>query len=138
MNNIKKNDVVHYIKESKNQGQSNGFILHSNLFLNATNQGLFSTDISSKNSRTSLVKNSQGVNWHIEKVDGTIFIGHEKGIYTYERDNSLKLLHAVNGVWNFTQHKSRKDLIYCGTYNGILILKKKNGKWSFYKRLDGF
>ena len=138
IHNIKQNDVVHYIKESKNQGQSHGFILHNNLFLNATNQGLFSTDISSKNSRSLLVKNSQGVNWHIENIDGTIFVGHEKGIYTYKRDNSLKLLHAVNGVWNFKQHKSRKDLIYCGTYNGILILKKKNGKWSFYKRLDGF
>jgi DNA-binding CsgD family transcriptional regulator/ligand-binding sensor domain-containing protein len=138
IHNIKQNDVVHYIKESKNQGQSHGFLLHNNIFLNATNQGLFSTDTRSKNSSASLVKNSQGVNWHIEKIDNTIFVGHEKGIYTYERDNSLKLLHAVNGVWNFKQHKSRKDLIYCGTYNGILIFKKKNGKWSFYKRLDGF
>jgi DNA-binding CsgD family transcriptional regulator len=138
IHNIKQNDVVHYIKESKNQGQSHGFLLHNNIFLNATNQGLFNTDTRSKNSSASLVKNSQGVNWHIEKIDNTIFVGHEKGIYTYERDNSLKLLHAVNGVWNFKQHKSRKDLIYCGTYNGILILKKKNGKWSFYKRLDGF
>jgi DNA-binding CsgD family transcriptional regulator len=138
IHNIKQNDVVHYIKESKNQGQSHGFILHNNLFLNATNQGLFSTDIRSKNSRASLVKNSQGVNWHIEKIDNTVFVGHEKGIFIYERDNSLRLLHSVNGVWNFRQHDSRKDLIYCGTYNGILILKKNNGKWSFYKRLDGF
>jgi len=138
IHNIKQNDVVHYIKESKNQGQSHGFILHNNLFLNATNQGLFSTDIRSKNSIASLVKNSQGVNWHIEKMDNTVFVGHEKGIYTYENDNSLKLLYAVNGVWNFKQHSSRKDIIYCGTYNGILILKKSNGKWSFYKRLDGF
>ena len=138
IHNIKQNDVVHYIKESKNQGQSHGFILHNNLFLNATNQGLFSTDIRSKNSRASLVKNSQGVNWHIEKIDNTVFVGHEKGIFIYERDNSLRLLHPVNGVWDFRQHNSRKDLIYCGTYNGILILKKNNGKWSFYKRLDGF
>ena len=138
IHNIKQNDVVHYIKESKNQGQSHGFILHNNLFLNATNQGLFSTDIGSKNSRASLVKNSQGVNWHIEKIDNTVFVCHEKWIFIYERDNSLKLLHPVNGVWDFKQHDSRKDLIYCGTYNGILILKKNNGKWSFYKRLDGF
>ena len=138
IHNIKQNDVVHYIKESKNQGQSHGFLLHNNLFLNATNQGLFSTDIRFKNSRTSLVKNSQGVNWHIKKIDNTVFVGHEKGIFIYERDNSLKLLHPVIGVWDFKQHDSRKDLIYCGTYNGILILKKNNGKWSFYKRLDGF
>ena len=138
IHNIKQNDVVHYIKESKNQGQSHGFILHNNLFLNATNQGLFSTDIGSKNSRASLVKNSQGFNWHIEKIDNTVFVCHEKWIFIYERDNSLKLLHPVNGVWDFKQHDSRKDLIYCGTYNGILILKKYNGKWSFYKRLDGF
>ena len=138
IHNIKQNNVVHYIKESKNQGQSHGFILHNNLFLNATNQGLFSTDIRSKSSLASLVKNSQGVNWHIEKIDNTVFVGHEKGIFIYERDNSLRLLHPVNGVWDFKQHDSRKDLIYCGTYNGILILKKNNGKWSFYKRLDGF
>lgn len=138
IHHIKQNDVVHYIKESKNLGQSHGFILHDNLFLNATNQGLFSTDIRFNNSRSSLVKNSQGVNWHIEKIDNTVFVGHEKGIFIYERDNSLRLLHPVNGVWDFKQHESRKDLIYCGTYNGILILKKNNGKWSFYKRLDGF
>lgn len=138
IHHVKQDDVITYIKKSKNQGQSHGFILHNDIFLNATNQGLFSTDTRSKNSRASLVKNSQGVNWHIEKIDGTIFVGHEKGIYTYENDNSLKLLYPVNGVWNFKQHSSRKDLIYCGTYNGILILKKTNGRWSFYKRLDGF
>jgi AraC family chitin signaling transcriptional activator len=138
IHNIKQNDVVHSIKGSKNQGQSHGFILHNNLFLNATNQGLFCTDIRSKNSRASLVDNSQGVNWHIEKIDNTVFVGHEKGIFIYERNNSLRLLHSVNGVWGFKQHDNRKDLIYCGTYNGILILKKNNGEWSFYKRLDGF
>lgn len=138
IHNIKQNDVVHYLKESKNQGQSHGFLLHKNIFLNATNQGLFSTDIRSKNSRASFVKNSQGINWHIEKIDNNVFIGHEKGIFIYESDNSLRLIHPVNGVWDFKQHDSRKDLIYCGTYNGILILKKNSGKWSFYKRLDGF
>ena len=135
---IRQDNAITFIKKSNTNGQSNGFLLHGNMLLNASNQGLFNIEIKSNKVTSTLVENSQGVNWQIEKIDNTIFVGHEKGIFTYERDNSLKLLHAVNGVWNFKQHKSRKDLIYCGTYNGIIILKKINGKWSFYKRLDGF
>lgn len=138
IHHIKQDDVITFIKKSKAHGQSNGFLFHNNMFLNASNQGLFSIDSKSKNGRSSLVKNSQGVNWHIEKIDETVFVGHEKGIYIYQNDNSLKLIHTVNGVWNFKQHGLRKDLIYCGTYNGVVILKKTDGKWSFYKRLDGF
>ena len=105
--------------------------------LKATNTGLYEMDLTVANSNFSLIPGSEGVNWDIDQVDDYIFIGHEKGIYTYQ-NGRFKAFHLTSGVWNFRQHPRDKNVIFCGTYNGILILKRKEGKWYFNKRLDGF
>ena len=94
-------------------------------------------DLKSENTNFELIPGSEGINWDIDEIDGIIFIGHERGVFTFNNDQ-LKLIHKDLGVWNFRQHPKQDNLIFCGTYNGILILKRKENQWGFYKRLDGF
>ncbi len=133
------NNEVSVINDSNRNGISFSYFLDKskNELLKGTNQGLFVLDIQNNNNEFKLIENSQGVTWDIKKIDQTVFVGHANGIFRYE-DNSLIPIHAINGAWNFKQHPLRKDLIFCGTYNGIILLKKTNNIWRFYKRLDGF
>ena len=131
------NSMVSLLPEVSYIGTSYDYFLTKNKLLKATEKGLFELNLNQKNATYELVSGSEGVNWNIQEIDGTIFVGHERGIYVYQ-DGSFSLLHAILGVWNFRQHPKRDDLIFCGTYNGILILKKEDGEWGFYKRLDGF
>ncbi len=118
-------------------GSSNDYHLAGKTLLKATDAGLYEMDLTVASSNFSLIPGSEGVNWDIEQVDDYIFIGHEKGIYTYQ-NGRFKAFHLTSGVWNFRQHPRDKNVIFCGTYNGILILKRKEKKWYFNKRLDGF
>lgn len=131
------NSMVSLLPDVSYIGTSYDYFITKNKLLKATEKGLFELNLNQKNATYELVSGSEGVNWDIQEIDGTIFVGHERGIYVYQ-DGSFNPLHAVLGVWNFRQHPKRDDLIFCGTYNGILILKKEDGEWGFYKRLDGF
>ena len=133
---ISRGESITEIIDENKKGVINDFLLDKNVYFKATNQGLFAVSKTKGNHFSQLIPNSQGINWGIEKIDGEIFVGHEDGVFTY-KNNQLKPLHNM-GVWNFKQHPKRKDLIYCGTYNGIILLKKTDNRWSFYKRLDGF
>ena len=129
--------MVSVLTEGNYLGTSYDYHLSGNMLLKATDKGLFKMDLSSSTSIFTLIPGSEGVNWDIDEIDGSIFVGHERGIFTYTNDQ-FELIHSALGVWNFKQHPRQRDLIFCGTYNGILILKRKGKKWHFYKRLDGF
>ena len=129
--------IASVLSETGFLGSSNDYHLAGNTLLKATDRGLYEMDLTIANSKFSLIPGSEGVNWDIEQVDDYIFIGHEKGMYTYQ-NGRFKAFHLTSGVWNFRQHPRDKNVIFCGTYNGILILKRKEEKWYFDKRLDGF
>ena len=129
--------MVSVLAEGSYLGTSYDYHLSGDILLKATDKGLFKIDLRSSTSNFTLIPGSEGVNWDIDEIDGSIFVGHERGIFTYANDQ-LELIHSALGVWNFKQHPRQRDLIFCGTYNGILILKRKNNSWHFFKRLDGF
>lgn len=129
--------IASVLSETDFLGSSNDYHLAGTTLLKATDTGLYEMDLTLASSNFSLIPGSEGVNWDIEQVDDYIFIGHEKGIYTFQ-NSKFKAFHLTSGVWNFKQHPRDKNVIFCGTYNGILILKRKEKKWYFNKRLDGF
>ena len=129
--------LVSVLSEEGDLGLSYDYHLDGTSLLKATDKGLFKMDLKSENTNFELIPGSEGINWDIDEIDGIIFIGHERGVFTFNNDQ-LKLIHKDLGVWNFRQHPEQDNLIFCGTYNGILILKRKENQWGFYKRLDGF
>jgi ligand-binding sensor domain-containing protein/DNA-binding protein H-NS/DNA-binding CsgD family transcriptional regulator len=76
------------------------------------------------------------INWSLTDIDGTLFLGHDKGSYIIN-DNKVLKLSDIKGGWCFRKLKLHPDLVLGGTYNCLVLYSKQNGKWKFKKVLNG-
>lgn len=112
----------------------------NNLYL-GTNNALYSLDLSKETDTYSEVKykkikNSQGIVWGLNTVDGDLLMGHNNGAYVVKNGIAEKISKEP-GTWKFIEARNNKEM-YVGTYTGIDIYKKSNGSWKFFKKLEGF
>ena len=84
-----------------------------------------------------LVKNTEGQVWGLSEVNGELFLGHNEGAFLIE-DGIATKIHGDIGSWMYLPIDNNKDKVFVGTYYGINLLEKNNGKWELEKRLDGF
>lgn len=133
-----KNNIT-YLNDYKGEfGTAYAAILKDNIFYLGTNQGLYKTnwdELNNNKDRTvfSLIDGSEGQVWSLQNIDGTIFCGHDKGLFVLE-NNSLKKINSEHGVWTIKLYQ--KDFLLTGNYNGINIFKKNNHSWEFLKKID--
>lgn len=112
-----------------------------NLYL-GTNRGLFYanwdnlvgglTDI-----RFELIEGTQGQVWDLSEIDGTLFCGHNSGVFIIE-GTKAKLLSDVQGGWTFIQPEGHPEVVICGTYTNLVKFKKVNNRWQTGKIIPGF
>ncbi len=125
-------------------GLSAGYaaILHKDNLYFGTNRGLFYTNWANLISgftdiRFKLVEGTQGQVWKLSEIDGTLFCGHNSGVFIIE-DTKARLLSDVQGGWTFIQPKGNNDMLICGTYTGLLKFQKVNGRWQAGTVIPGF
>ena len=100
------------------------------------NQGLFKKSINSEAS-FKIIKGTEG-QFGISLIEDEILVGHDdKGILSLNK-NGINQITDYKGNWLFIKHPNKENILYCGNYNGINILEKKNNKWQYKKRLDNF
>lgn len=110
-------------------------VLHNDHLYVGTNQGLFIKKYAS-NELFEMVANTKGQVWSLFVHDAVLFCGHDLGTFIIE-DKTAKPLQKGNGTWKFsTTHNT--NLLLAGNYEGISVLEKKNGKWQFRNRVEGF
>jgi DNA-binding CsgD family transcriptional regulator/ligand-binding sensor domain-containing protein len=108
-----------------------------------TNQALFYNEYTRENGNLKidddfrLVKGTKGQVWNLSKVGGELFCGHNNGAYLIDR-NVARKISDVEGGWNFLKVPEHPEYILQGTYNGIVRLKRVNGKWIYDKKIKGF
>ncbi len=110
-----------------------------------TNQALYKiTDEGFRNplkDRDDFIKinGTDGQVWNLYKEDGNLLCGHNLGVFEIV-NNQSKLItpSSVNGVWNFLKVPGHSDLMISGTYNGLILMQKINGRWTFKRHLEGF
>lgn len=126
-------------------GLSTGYAalkFNDNLYL-GTNQGLFSTSIEglkkvgSEDNKLDLVEGTQGQVWSLQKIDNKLFCGHNNGTFIIQ-GNKAKKLTDVQGGWTFLEVPGDETKLICGTYAGLSLYQKENGKWKFSKQVKGF
>lgn len=105
------------------------------LFL-GTNQGLYTTDISSLNylhqgNNYKLLPNSQGQVWTIKKVNESIMVGHDKGLFKIE-NNQLVKLDNKNGVMTILPNQ---NFFLTGNYEGVYAYKINGNQVTFIKKI---
>ncbi len=113
----------------------------SGKFFFATSNGLYYIDKKQyydplEGNKFEFVSGTEGETWGLDLINGELFLAHGTGAY---RVNSSFALEPIGGAkigsWKFVPLK--ENILALGTYSGVFILKKKNGKWAVVSRVPG-
>lgn len=105
-----------------------------------TNRGLFVKpwkEIDNNNEEFILVEGTEGQVWSLQVFDGQLICGHNLGTFRVEGVNAVKIC-DVEGAWKYLRLRNQPDYLIGGHYSGLVLLKKKSGKWEFFKNISGF
>lgn len=113
-------------------------VFNGKLYL-GTNQGLYVRPYNTltNDNELKLVKNTAGQVWSLEAFDGKLLCGHNLGTFEISGDEA-KLISREEGAWKYIRLKNREDYLLGGHYSGLVLFKRVNTEWQFYKKLDGF
>ena len=113
-------------------------VFNGNLYM-GTNQGLYVRPYNKLNndSEIKLVNNTAGQVWSLNVFNGELLCGHNLGTFRVSEDQATRISEE-EGAWKYIGLKGHEDFLLGGHYFGLVLLKKENNKWEFYKKLEGF
>ena len=99
-----------------------------------TNQGVFYKKIDS-DLPFEFIEKTAGQVWSLLEIDGTLFCGHDSGAF-YIKNHIANKISKAQGVWDLKMVD--KNTIIQGSYDGLYVLKKRNGLWEVNNKIEGF
>ena len=111
-------------------------LLKDKLYI-GTNQGLYVKPWKNKDSKFELINNTQGHVWDCKIIDDKLFACHNEGTFVLG-DNKKDKLCDFTGTYCVTLHPEDRNTLIQGTYNELLVLKKKHNQWQFSNTIKGF
>jgi len=135
---IETNSPLSYIGSNKLGAGYCCKVFKGNLYL-GTNQGLYVQPFNgySNNKNFKLVNNTDGQVWSLDEFDGELICGHNLGTFKVSGHTALKISNE-EGAWKYIALKDNPELLLGGHYEGLVLLKKENNKWTFSKKIKGF
>lgn len=132
-----KNNFTYFFDYRGDFGTGYTALLKDGNFYLGTNQGLYQTKWEGLNNgleffRVEIVPGSEGQVWTLENIDNTLFMGHDKGLFSV-KNRTIEKLSNQEGVWTIIPYK---DYLLTGNYNGISIFRKEGNRWAFVKKMD--
>ena len=113
----------------------NSAVYQGKLYL-GTNQGLFYRDLEDSGD-FEMIEGTEGQVWSLTEIDKTLFCGHNSGTFLV-KGNKADLIFNSLGTWGVQKIEDFEDLVVQGNYSGLSVLEKKEGKWTFRNRINGF
>lgn len=136
------NSPLTYFSSFNNLSSGYAAVVHDGRLYLGTNRGVFYHDWESLirgglDQGFKLVPGTQGQVWSLKVIDGTLFCGHNNGVFII---NGLRaeLLSGVQGGWTFLKPEGHPEMVIAGTYTYLMKFVRKNGKWSKGERIGGF
>lgn len=131
-----------YFATSNNLSSGYTAVVHKGRLYFGTNRGVFYHDwetlrTGGTDQKFNLVPGTQGQVWSLEVIDGSLFCGHNSGIFLIE-GTQARMLSNIQGGWTFYQPKGQKDVVICGTYTHLVKISKKNGIWQKGEKIAGY
>ena len=117
------------------------YALHfdGNDMLMATNQGVYACDITQTGSKPRLVTGTEGQNWYLTRIDGTLYAGNNSGPLRIVGGRAERIEQSVSSstclrktVWH------GEEILIESTYNTLRVYRRKGDGWSQYKSVDNF
>ncbi|WP_291789245.1 two-component regulator propeller domain-containing protein [Cecembia sp.] len=108
--------------------------IDGDLFL-GTNIKVSRISISSKEIHA--VENSEGQSYSFNIIDNDLLLAHNEGAFFIQNDKAIQI-NGIKGIWSFLPLIQKPNLVLAGTYNGLAIFEKKDGRYRFLRKLNGF
>jgi len=139
---IETNSPLTYFSASNNLSSGYTAVIHDGRLYLGTNRGVFyhnweALKTGGSDQKFTLVPGTQGQVWSLEVIDGSLFCGHNSGIFLIE-GTYARMLSNIQGGWTFYQPKGRKDMVICGTYTYLVKISRQNGIWQNGTRIQGY
>ena len=136
------NSPLSYLSTYNNLSAGYSAVIHNGLLYLGTNRGVFYHDWDELkeggvDQKFNLVSGTQGQVWSLQLIDGTLFCGHNSGIFIIE-GTKAEMLSGVQGGWTFLQPDGHNDIVICGTYTSLVKFERIDGKWSKGVQIKGF
>ncbi|MBK5721082.1 hypothetical protein JGH11_09395 [Dysgonomonas sp. Marseille-P4677] len=106
---------------------------YNNKLYLGTNQGLY---LLNEDGNCELIKGSEGQIWSMLLYDNVLFCSGDNGIMAISENDIYKI--PVPNVWEVQPLTVDKDKLIVGTYFGLEIIEKKNGKWNPSYKIENF
>lgn len=131
------NEFTFFFDYQGDFGTGYSAILDAGEFYLGTNQGLYRSGWDDMNNSSELddfelVPGTEGQVWTLTKIDGQIWMGHDRGLFLLN-GGLPERIGDQRGVWTVKRYG---DYLLAGTYNGISIFRKDSAGWSFYKQME--
>lgn len=134
---------VSFLNHYQNLSAGYTAVIHKNILYLGTNRGLFykrwdeCNKYPARFSDYELIESTKGQVWKLQVIDDHLFCGHNSGTYIIE-GTVAKKISDIPGAWTFLRPLKDPDKIIVGTYVGLILFQKTNGKWTFSKKIAGF
>lgn len=139
---IEINSPLTFFSTYNNLSSGYAAVVHNGLLYLGTNRGVFyhhwqSLKQGGGDQKFKIVAGTQGQVWALEVIDGTLFCGHNSGVFIIE-GTEAKMISGVQGGWTFIQPEGQKDIVICGTYTYLLKFERVKGEWTNGVPVNGF
>lgn len=139
---VEVNSPLTYFSTYNNLSSGYAAVVHNGILYIGTNRGVFYHDWESLKTggtgqKFNLVQGTQGQVWTLEVIDGSLFCGHNSGVFLIE-GTKAEMISSVQGGWAFIKPEGTKDIVLCGTYTNLLKFEKKDGRWLEGVPIKGF
>jgi len=98
-----------------------------------TNNGLFVWE----NGAMSKVIGTEGQVYSVQVIQGEVILNHHNGTFSIEGNQAVPIS-RVQGAWVIQAHPKQTDYFIQGTYTGLSLFQKRNGKLAFLQEIQGF
>lgn len=98
-----------------------------------TNNGLFLWE----SGKISKVIGTEGQVYSVQVIQGEVILNHHNGTFAIEGNRAFPLS-SIQGAWVIKAHPKQTDYFIQGTYTGLSLFQKRNGKLAFVQEIQGF
>jgi len=134
------NSLTSLYKNPYSKGTGYSTLIRDGRMYLGTNRGLFYTDwpvsMGENALNPQLIPELSGQVWGLEKVGKEIFCLHDKGLYVIN-GSVITRIEDLRGALMCRPFENDPLLCWIGTYDGLFLIKKINGKWKVQHRVEG-
>jgi DNA-binding CsgD family transcriptional regulator len=98
-----------------------------------TNNGLFLLE----NGNMSKVIGTEGQVYAVQVIQGEVIMNHHNGTFSIVGNRATPLA-TIQGAWVIKPHPKQTYHFIQGTYTGLSLFQKRNGKLAFVQEIEGF